>query len=82
MSIYSMIYNELKAYTEHLPEYNTKIAKSVFNKLDSEAIADIILDGDTFWFEHSTYEKGLNNKEHIWLVKFINKHGYKYLYGV
>ncbi len=82
MSIYGMVYDELKANIEHLPEYNTKIAKSVFNKLDSEAIAGIILDGNTFWYEHAAYEQGLNNKEHAWLTKYLEKKGYKYLYSV
>lgn len=82
MSIYMMVYNELKAKIEHIPKYNTKIAKSVFNKLDAEAIYDIILDGDTFWFEPATYEQGLNNNEYKWLIKYLEQHGYKYLYSV
>ena len=82
MSIYSMIYNELKANIEHLPKYNTKIAKSVFNKLDTEAIYDIILDGDTFWFEPATYGQGLNHNEYKWLIKYLEQRGYKYLYSV
>jgi hypothetical protein len=51
MSIYGMIYDELKAKIEHDKKYNTKIAKSVFEVLDKEGIADIILDNNTFWFE-------------------------------
>ncbi len=82
MSIYMMVYNELKAKIEHIPKYNTKIAKSVFNKLDCEAIYDIILDNDTFWFEPATYGQGLNNNEYKWLIKYLEQHGYKYLYSV
>ncbi len=81
MSIYMAVYNELKAKIEHLPKYNTKIAKSVFNKLDEEAIHDIILDNNTFWFEHATYETGLSNEQHKWLVKYLEQKGYKYLYN-
>ncbi len=80
MSIYMMVYNELKSYIEHLPKYNTKIAKQVWNKLDVEAIYDIILEDNIFWFEHATYEQGLNNQEHKWLVKYLENKGYKYLY--
>lgn len=80
MSIYGAIYNELQAYTAYLPRYNTKIAKSVYDALDREAIADIILDGKTFWFETYQYGKGLTNAQHDWLVRFLKQHGYQYLY--
>jgi hypothetical protein len=80
MSIYMQVYNELRAKIEHLPKYNTKIAKSVFNKLDEEAIYDIILDGNTFWFEHATYEQGMSNKQYQWLIKYLEQKGYRYLY--
>lgn len=79
-SIYGMVYNELQAKIKHLPEYNTKIAHSVFNKLDREAIGDIILDDKVFWFEHRTYETGLTNREYNWLIKYLRGHGYNYLY--
>lgn len=75
-----MIYDELKAKTEHLPKYNTKIAKSVFDALDREAIADIILDNNTFWFESYTTGNNCSNKQYEWLVKYLQNKGYKYLY--
>jgi len=83
MSIFNMVYDELKAKIEHLPEYNTAIAKSVFNALDAENIQDIILDdaSNTFWFETYTYSKGLNNKQHKWLVNELTNHGWQYLYN-
>ena len=80
MSIYGMVYDELKSKIEHLPKYNTKIAKSVFDKLDREAIGDIILDGNTFWFESYTTGNNWSNKEHEWLVKYLKNKGYRYLY--
>jgi len=80
MSIYMQVYNELRAKIEHLPKYNTKIAKSVFNKLDEEAIYDIILDGNTFWFEHATYGRGMSNAQYQWLIKYLEQKGYRYLY--
>lgn len=81
MSIYGMIYDELKARIEHLPQYNTKIAKSVFDVLDREAIAGIILDGNTFWFESYTTGNDWTTKQHDWLVKYIEQKGYEYLYN-
>ena len=80
MSIYGMVYDELKAKTEHLPRYNTKIAKSVFDVLDREGIADIILDDKTFWFESYINGNNWTNKQHDWLVKYLENKGYKYLY--
>jgi hypothetical protein len=77
-----MVYNELKSKIEHLPQYNTKIAKSVFDKLDCEDVADIILDGNVFWFEHHLISGHLTNRQHDWLVKYLTKKGYTYLYNL
>lgn len=79
-SIYSSVYKELKAKIEHLPEYNTKIAKSVWYRLDEEAIHDIILDNGVFWFEHYQHGKGMDQKEYNFLIKYLKNKGYKYLY--
>jgi hypothetical protein len=81
MSFFSFIYEQLGAYIEHLPDYRSDIAKSVWDALDREAIADIILDGNVFWFETHTYGEGLTDKQHEWLVKHIEQHGYKYLHS-
>ena len=80
MSIYGMIYDELKAKIEHLPKYQTKIARSVFDVLDREGVADIILDGDTFWFESYSTGNTWNNAQYEWLVKYLQNKGYRYLY--
>ena len=82
MSIYGMIYDELKAKIQHLPEYDTKIAKSVFDALDREAIADIILDGDVFWFESYTSGNDWTNEQHDWLKRYLEGNGYRYLYDI
>jgi hypothetical protein len=81
MSIYGMIYDELKAKIEHDKKYNTKIAKSVFEVLDKEGIADIILDNNTFWFESYTTGNDWTNKEYKWLVNYLSDKGYRYLYA-
>lgn len=81
-SIYGMIYDEIGAKIKHLPEYNTKIAKSVYDALDREAIADIILDGNIFWFESYNAGNNWNNAQHDWLVKYLRGKGYKYLYDM
>ena len=81
-SIYMMIYEELRAKTKHLPKYNTKIAKSVLDVLDREAIADIILDGNTFWFESYNAGNNWSNAQHDWLVKYLRGKGYKYLHDM
>lgn len=80
MSIYGMVYDELKAKIEHLPKYNTKIAKSVFDVLDREGIGDIILDNNIFWFESHLTGNDWNEKQRQWLIKYLNNKGYRYLY--
>lgn len=81
MSIYGMVYEELQSKITHLPRYQTKIAKKVYNVLDTEQIADIILDGNTFWFEHNQYHKYITNDVYAWLIKYLQNKGYKYLYN-
>ena len=80
-SIHGMVYDELKSKIEHLPKYDTKIAKSVFDVLDREGIADIILDGDTFWFESYTIGNDWNETQRQWLIKYLTNKGYTYLYN-
>ena len=81
-SIYGMIYDELKAKIEHDKKYNTKIAKSVFDVLNRERIADIILDGDIFWFESYIAGNDWTDKEYSWLKNYLINKGYKYLYDL
>lgn len=81
MSIFSMVYNELDAKIKHLPKYDTKIARKVFDALDTESIQDIILDNNTFWFEHSTYHEYVTADVYRWLIKYLNNKGYNYLYA-
>lgn len=78
MSIFSMIYNELQARIEHLPKQYGQY-RSLFDSLDHEWISDIILDGNTFWFEWPTYG-GLDEKDHELLIEYLKNKGYKYLY--
>lgn len=77
-SIYGMIYDELKAKIEHLPEKYTHYA-DVFDALDREAFGDIILDGGTFWIERGTGE--YSDATYANIINYIVNHkGYKYLY--
>lgn len=80
MSIFNMIYQELQAKIEHLPEYkNNELAKKTFDYLDHEWITDIILDDNTFWFEYPTYG-GFDDDVYDWLVSYIKQHGYEFLW--
>lgn len=79
MSIFSMIYNELKANIENLPTYNNKAARRAFDALDTEQISDIILDGKTFWFEYPQHSV-VTDQQYAYLVHFLEQHGYKHLY--
>jgi hypothetical protein len=75
-----MVYNELAAKITHLPEFNTVSARDAFNALDTEAISDIVLDGNTFWFEYSD-NASLSNNQYDWLVNYLKNKGYKHLYA-
>lgn len=79
MSIFAMIYEQLQAKNKHLKA--TKISKRAFDMLDNESISNIILDGNTFWFEYSS-NASVDNQAMAWLVKYLEQHGYKYLYEV
>lgn len=78
-SIYGMVYDELKARIEHMPKQYKKYSK-VFDALDMELIADIILDDDTYWFEWATYHDNVSDKTMDLLKEYLNNKGYKYLY--
>ena len=77
------LFNEVYDYTEQL---DSKIGKRVFNALDTESIADIILDETgvgytgTFWFEHYTYHNRVAQSVYDWIINYLNKQGYKYIY--
>jgi len=80
MSIFTMIYNELQ--NKHLMKisgYSDNQAKRMFDALDTEDVSDIILDGNTFWLEYSTYNN-LTDQQHALLVNYIERKGYRYLY--
>jgi len=80
MSIFGMVYNELDAKIKHDSKYDTKIARKVFDTLDREAIADIILDNETYWFEHQQYHDYVTSDVYEWLKRYLNNKGYSYLY--
>ena len=57
-------------------------AHSLFVALDKEHIQSIILNGDTYWTEKSTYSKGLTNNQHKQLAKIMLKeYNAKHLYN-
>lgn len=81
MSIYGMIYDELKAKIKHLPDQYGEY-QGAFDLLDLELIAGIELDGDTFWFEwFNLPPNSLKDKDLLSLKKYITSKGYCYLYG-
>jgi hypothetical protein len=73
------IYKELYEYYK---EQKSKIAQKVFDVLNREGIAGIILDKNVFWFE--SYNRGnscpLIVYEHI--KQHLKKQGYIYLYDL
>lgn len=79
MSIFSMVYNELKAKIEHMPKQYGVAAAAAFNALDTEAISDIILDGNTFWFEYDA-NASVSNAQYSYLVSYLKDKGYNHLY--
>lgn len=74
-SIYKEVY-------EHYEKQNTKIGKQVFDVLDSEGIAGIILDNNVFWFESYTLGNICPQIVHDHIKKHLEKQGYTYLYDI
>lgn len=82
MSIYGMIYDELKAKIEHLPQQYGKY-QGAFDILDRELIAGIELDEQTnnFWIEwFNVAPEELKEKDIVTLIDYIKQKGYSYLY--
>lgn len=77
-SIYGMLYDELEAIKKHKPEEFEQFAEG-FDALDREAIGDIILDGETFWFEWSRYSD-ISESAIYQMLNYIKRKGYTYLY--
>lgn len=73
-SIFDELYEQYK-------NSDTKIGKKVFDALDTESIANIIVDGDTFWFEHNMYHDRVAQAVYNHLINNLTKQGYKYLYA-
>lgn len=73
------IYKELYEYYKN---QDTKISQKVFDVLDREGIPDIILYGDTFWFELYSYGNDCPQIVYDHIKKTLNKHGYTYLHDV
>jgi hypothetical protein len=77
------LFNEVYKYSQ---SKNSKIARQVYNTLDRESIADIILDdtgvnyNQTFWFEHYTYHDNVSQSVYNWIINYLTKQGYRYLY--
>lgn len=68
---------------EKLENATTKIAQKVFDVLNREGIAGIIVKDNVFWFEH--YLSGNNCPAYVyeWLKKYIKReYGYVYLYDI
>lgn len=70
-----MIYD----YTKSL---ETKIGKAVFDCLDREAIQEVVLYGDCFYFEHNHYHDRVPEKVYEWIKNYLRKQGYIYGYDL
>ena len=72
-SIFDEVYEQYK-------NSGTKIGKKVFDALDTESIANIIVDGNTFWYEHNTYHDYVSVAVYNHITKYLNNLGYKNLH--
>ena len=80
MSIFLMVYEELKAKIEQLPKQYGHYQRA-FDALDTENISDIILDNGTFWFEYPQHSV-VSDQQYALLVNYLENHkGYKHLYS-
>lgn len=64
---------------EHVEKSNTKIAKKVYDVLNSDTFS-VVLDKDIFWFEKTWSGAVIPNFCYQYTVKFYKKLGYTYLY--
>lgn len=62
-------------------QLKSKISQEVFDALDREAIADIVSsDDEVFWFEWYLYHDFVPKRITDWIVRHLEKKGYRYLY--
>jgi len=73
------IYNELFDYYSF---QNTKIGQKVFNVLNKEGIADIVLDNNVFWFEVYPFGNDCSETVYNHIKKLLKKRGHIYLYDI
>ena len=59
-----------------------KIWKKIYHWLDCDNLGNIVLDGNTVWFELTCSSAKFPNYIYYYLIKWIEKKGYKYLYNI
>jgi len=74
-SIYHEVYNYYK-------NQNTKIGRKVFDVLDREGIAGIILNKNVFWFKFYSIGNSCPEVVYEHIKKHLQRQGYKYLYDI
>lgn len=74
-NIYSELYNYYK-------EEKSKIGKRVFNVLNREGIAGIILDNNVFWFESYSIGNSCPKVVYEHIKNYLRKQGYTYLHDI
>ena len=67
---------------KHLEQYKGSNYKSLFDRLDREAIVGIILDGNIYWTERNMISDGLTDRQHELLAEVMKrKYGATWLYA-
>ena len=78
MNVTKSIYPEIYEYYDK--NRKTKIGNKVFNVLNEEGIAGIILYGDIFWFESYAIGNRCSQDVYEHIKKTLRRKGYKYLH--
>ena len=60
----------------------SKIKQKVYNWLNCDNFGGFVVDGKVFWIEKTVSTASLPNYIHKYLIKWMEKRGYKYLYSL
>jgi len=61
---------------------NYKMWSKIYNWLNKDNLGDIVIDGNIVWFELTCSLATFPNYIYYYLIKWIEKKGYKYLYNI
>jgi len=74
--------NIINEFWQHIENQNTKIAKRIYNWLNHDNLASIIVDGKLFWLEKTCSTSTIPNFAYTYIKKWASKKNLTYLYDL